>query len=58
MDDAEVVVLKLFVPPYCPSYELPWRLLVCKVLVVCFYHEGFSGPNEIRSPVVNGLHHS
>jgi hypothetical protein len=58
MDDAEVVILELLVPPCGPTSQLSWRLPVCEVLVIRFYHEGFLGSDEVGSPVIYCLDHS
>jgi len=58
MDDAEVVILELLMPPHGPTSQFLWRLPVCEVLVVHFYHKGFLGPDEVGSPVFYHLDHS
>jgi hypothetical protein len=58
MDNAEVVVLELLVPPCGPSGQLLWGLPVREVLVVCFNYKGFSGPDEVGPPVIYCLDYS
>jgi hypothetical protein len=58
MDDAEVVVLQLFVPPCGSAGQLLKGLPVHEILVVHLYHEGFLGPDKVRPPVVYRFDHS
>ena len=58
MDNVEVVVLQLFVPPCSPAGQLPWGLAVREVLVVCLDHKGFLGPDKVGPLVIYHLNYS